>query len=111
MKVDIPDNLLQGQTLYILDGIEMVAYKSPGCNWFVKTSRCLQCGICCTKLSPAVNTFYSKQAVNGRCIHLISMEDGRQLCGLGIERPFACTVTTDMKEENPNCPVSFKEFK
>lgn len=111
IEIDIPDLSSEGNTLYLFSSMEMIAYKSPGKNWMLKDKYCIQCGICCTKLSPEVNTWISKKACNGRCFLLQDMDDGRKMCGLGIERPFSCSITTEMKDDNPNCPVTFKEIK
>jgi hypothetical protein len=113
MKIDleIPDWSIDDRTLYVFSGIELLAFKPPGEKWKLKNSRCSQCGVCCTKLNRATNTFVSLNSFEGRCIFLRTMPDGKQLCGFGVGRPFGCCIGRDGKEVNPNCTESFEEME
>lgn len=108
IELEIPDWAIDDRTLYLMSGIELVAFKPPFKNWVMKTGRCSQCGVCCTKLNKATNTFVSINALEGRCLFLRQTEDGRQLCGFGVGRPFGCCIGRDSKTVNPNCTEIFK---
>jgi len=110
IELEIPDKFLDDVTVRVFAGIQMVAYQSPGNKkWYIKTENCQQCGKCCTHLGPTNTWITNTQSIDGRCKFLTDLPDGRRLCGLGISRPFGCAVTTDMHEENPNCPVYYRE--
>ena len=111
IELEVPDWAIEDRTLYIMSGIELLAYKSPNTNWVMKDGRCSQCGICCTKLNKATNTFVSINAFNGKCLFLTQTEDGRQMCGFGIGRPFGCCIGRDSKEVNEKCTESFMELE
>jgi len=89
MKIilNLPD-WVKEKHLYVLAGIELVAYKYKNEEWKVKTSRCNMCGECCKGFSDK-KTFPPKE--NGTCIYLKKSGDIYE-CGLGINRPFRCCV-------------------
>lgn len=70
IEIEIPD-WAEEKHIYVMAGIEMVAYKKVGEKWHVKVRRCAKCGKCCQG-----------------CEHLKHKE-----CSLGIKRPFLCCIT------------------
>lgn len=78
--------------IYILAGIELVAYKYPGRNWMVKIVRCNMCGECCMDLGN--NQPFPLVTTDGVCDHL-EKEPGdnkRWRCALSLNRPFGCCI-------------------
>ena len=83
------------RTIYILAGIEAVAFKQAGEPIQVKTQRCNGCGTCC-QISKTEN-----------CKDLVP--DGNKfVCGLGVLRPFACCVDG---KSLPECSVKYEMVK
>lgn len=88
---DLPEWSDQKQTLRIMAGVELVAFKLPDAPWLMKVGRCNMCGKCCMNFRPEKHIF---PVVEGRCIHL-KKEVGnnpRWLCALSTMRPFGCSV-------------------
>ena len=75
IEMELPD-WVEGKHIYIMAGIELVAYKYLNQPWKMKSSRCSMCGKCCEK--------------NG-CKYLINDGD-KKICSLGSGRPFSCSV-------------------
>lgn len=75
INLEIPD-WVDGKHLYIMAGIELVAYRFLDGKWRVKTSRCSMCGKCCKRLN---------------CEHL-KMDGDKYICDHGLARPFSCCV-------------------
>lgn len=80
IELEIPDWVLE-RHLYILAGIELVAFKNVGELWKVKTGRCSVCGKCCVFKS-------------GPCEYLKTVGN-EVLCGLGIKRPLNCSMSAE----------------
>lgn len=75
IHLELPD-WIDDKHIYVMAGMELVAYELVGEKMMVKTSRCSQCGKCCEKLG---------------CEHL-EADGSRWRCGLAINRPFACCI-------------------
>jgi len=77
--------------LYVMAGLELVAYKHQGDVWKVKTSRCSMCGTCCENIGKYPGTEFFPINKDGSCGHL--KNDGyKRVCGLGVSRPFSCSI-------------------
>lgn len=75
IELDLPD-WAADRHIYVLAGIELVAYKFLDGEWHIKTGRCSMCGKCCERL---------------KCKHL--KKDGeKKICDRGLGRPFSCCV-------------------
>jgi len=93
------------RAIYIMAGIELVAYKLPQARWQVKTGRCNICGKCCMNLKK-----HAFPLVDGVCIHL-QKEVGnnpRYECALRINRPFGCCI--GVPRNVPECIEAFREL-
>jgi len=123
IEIEIPDWATSG-ALYILSGIELVAYKRIGKNWVIKTDRCKtaqaadNCGKCCTitpmVLAGLLNVSKEKDSCIFVCRDKTKPEYGR--CLLGLERPFICCVSggdpvSHLVKDPSDCTESFKEMK
>ena len=89
IQIDIPDEVIEeGRAIHVMAGNERIAYKMNWeKDWYVKTSRCNSCALCCIKQ---------------KCEYLT--EDKK--CGYPIDRPFICCIT----EPNniPECTSLYK---
>ncbi len=107
ITIDIPE-WAQKRHIYIMAGIEMLAYKLYGEDVVhIKTARCSRCGECCMNLGLG-----SEEPIgpDGNCIHLDKV-GGQYVCGLHIRRPFGCSVGMQKKGSHPSCTVEYKEVK
>ena len=104
MKIvlDIPD-WVEGKHLYVMAGIELVAYKYLHQPWKVKTSRCNLCGKCCMDFKSETKGY---QIVGGRCVHL-EPDGDKWVCSLGANRPWSCCVGVAPKGI-PKCTEKFE---
>ena len=96
IELDIPD-WATDQTIRIISGLEMVAYKDTKGYWQVKEIRCQRCGECCKKEN---------------CDKL-SLQEVTAVCERGLSMPFHCLVALpcyDAKYQN-KCLVQYKEIK
>ena len=93
--IDLPDWAVEERRhIFIFGGMELMAYKEDGSDWYVKTGRCSQCGKCCMGLG---ETTQPPMAQNGVCVHL--KPDGpKWVCGLGSGRPFSCSAGRSLKQ-------------
>lgn len=98
LNIDLPDWVEEEKrAIYIMAGIETVAYKMPGENWKVKSVRCSQCGKCCQNFGEQTGELKS-MVESGNCKYLVS--DGEKLiCSLGSSRPFNCSIGTCVLKE------------
>jgi len=101
ITLEVPD-WVEGKHLYLMAGIELVAYKYLKQPWKIKTSRCNMCGKCCMNFKND-----SKEIKNGRCIYL--KQNGKKyVCSLGVSRPWRCSVAA-MPKNIPGCTEKFKD--
>lgn len=94
------------RAVYILAGIELVAFRVPGQKWKVKTGRCNMCGKCCMNLRIG----HLFPIIDGRCIHL-EKEPGKNpsyRCQLGLHRPFGCCI--GIPEKLAECTEAYEEM-
>jgi len=87
---DLPE-WTEERHLYVMAGLELVAYKRQGEEWKVKTSRCSMCGTCCENIGKYPGTEFFPINKDGSCGHLKS-DGNKRVCGLGLSRPFSCSV-------------------
>lgn len=96
----LPDWVVdEKRAVYIMAGIELVAYKMPDEKWLIKTGRCSMCGKCCQGFGEDTSELCS-MVESGDCKYLISDGDKR-VCSLGSSRPWSCSVavfTNTIKE-------------
>ena len=104
IEIDLPD-WCDERHIYIMAGIEMVAYKlAHEDKLMVKSVRCAKCGRCCQNLSRRRNDVDQ----NGDCLELIPDGPGYFVCGKGVERPFGCSVGMQRKGRIEGCSVEYK---
>ena len=108
-KLKLPEWAL-GNNIYILSGIELVAYKIWNeSHWMVKTIRCNMCGKCCMKLPEG----QMAPIIEGRCMYLTEQDTDRWVCQLGSHRPWACCMVTFSGKHAirivPECVERFEE--
>ena len=97
IELEVPDWVEdERRAIYILAGIENVAYKMPWENfWHVKVSRCSMCGKCCMRIQcPELK----KEPGN----------DGKWKCGKDAMRPHLC-CTGESSDLIPECTSRYKE--
>lgn len=93
--------------IYILAGVELVAYKHFGEKWKVKKNRCVQCGECCT--GHKQGNPHMEIDKDGTCIYLIP--DGeKQICGKVEYRGFNCATGDPIKDKwsETNCKITYR---
>ena len=123
IELEIPDWAGQG-ALYLLSGIEIVAYKRvERKNWVVKKSRCkttngVNCGKCCQTNTPLGLGAFFKAEKDKPCIFVGKDKSKPEFCRclLGLERPFICCVSggdpvSHIVRDPPDCTESFEELK
>ena len=83
IELELPE-WTEERHIYVMAGIELVAYKYLNQPWKVKTGRCNMCGKCCSSFRNDSETI-----INGTCINLVN--DGpKRICKLGVNRPWNC---------------------
>ena len=89
LKINLPD-FVNDHALYVFSGIELVAYRNKDGKFHIKTGRCNMCGKCCTNFKRHSQPLTEDKT----CIHLVKEpgDNPRWKCGLGINRPFGCSV-------------------
>ena len=104
IEIDLPD-WADERAVYVMAGVELVAYKLPGKPLMIKTGRCSQCGRCCKRL----NDNFIFPVEDGRCVHLEKRPaESKYLCGLGSFRPVGCSI--GMARNIPECTEKFEEL-
>lgn len=105
LTINLPDWVEEEhRSIYVLAGIELVAYRVPGESWKIKIGRCNMCGKCCMNLKKHVFPL-----IDGKCVYLQKEPGNNPMwrCGLGIRRPFGCCVGVPQKV--PECTEKYKE--
>lgn len=88
--------------LYLMAGIEMVAYKLYGEDKvYTKKNRCSACGECCLKIQSGT---LLRAKEDGSCSFLSDYME----CLLGIFRPVGCSVSMHRVGDTPNCTVEYR---
>jgi len=93
IELEIPDWCVD-RWLYLMAGIELVAFKWPNQEWKIKTGRCNKCGRCCPP-----------NQSKPRCENLKQV-GGEKVCSLGSGRPWSCSVYMDNTLDG--CTEAFK---
>ncbi len=94
IELDLPDWCDDKSYLYLMKGVEVVAYKWPKQAWKVKTGRCNKCGKCCPP-----------NQKKSRCEHLKQIGP-EYWCSLGADRPWSCCVFIGTEVEG--CTEGYK---
>ena len=102
IEIEIPE-WTERKNLYIFAGIEVVAYKTKGEKWMVKSSRCSQCGYCCQHLDDRFPF-----QIDGVCKYLQKQvgNNDRYQCGLMGLRPHSCGISPSFYDK---CTVKYEE--
>ena len=103
MKITIPDWVSTDETLTLLAGQELVAFKHPMKEWKVKSVRCNQCGNCCLDLSNILTPFGTDD--EGKC-NKLKKEDDKWLCTAGHQKPFCC-ISDPASIEDVDCCIRY----
>jgi hypothetical protein len=82
----LPEWIDENQTLTLLCGQELIAFKHPNEEWKIKKIRCNQCGECCMNIPD--NFLYGTNG-EGKCNKLVK-EGDKWLCTAGKDKPFCC---------------------
>jgi len=96
------------RNIYVLAGIELLAYRLRGGKLMIKVSRCSKCGKCCMNLKPIRKIF--PPIVDGKCVFL-TKQGPEYICGLGVMRPHSCNIGVPSKDKIPECTEVFEEYK
>ena len=108
IELDLPD-WVDTKHIYVMAGIELVAYKHWKKPWKIKTSRCNMCGKCCESFPKNASKVPYPPNINGVCVYL--KKDGdKKYCSLGINRPFKCCVVPSPKGI-PECTEVLKKYE
>jgi len=100
--VILPKWINPKDTLMILCGQELVAFRTPEGDWKVKQIRCDQCGECCLDTPDGHTPFGSDD--EGKC-NALEKEGDKWLCTAGARRPFRCLP--DPKEGLYDCCIRY----
>lgn len=104
ITIELPE-WAQERHIYILAGIEMVAFKLYGEDRLhIKTIRCCSCGDCCEGL-PVNGTL--PVGSDGNCSYLEKSVGGVRECSLGVYRPVGCSVGLQ-RRNHPKCTTEYK---
>jgi len=103
ISIEIPE-WAKDNNIYIMAGMNLLAYRYRGGPFMVKVQSCSMCGRCCSN----VTKHHPFPTENGRCTYLVKEvgNNDRWPCGLGGFRPHACAVTQPDEEY---CTVRFEE--
>ena len=103
IEIEIPE-WAKDNNIYIMAGMNLLAYRYRGGPLMVKTDLCSMCGKCCMELDNR-HPFVTE---TGGCKYLTKEvgDNDRWLCGLHGFRPHGCAVTTP---ERNDCTVKFEE--
>ena len=104
MKLPEIDDSLKERRIRILAGVELVAQKNSGDDfWLVKTTSCDNCGECCMDFPPT--PFGCDE--EGKCNALVKYGN-RWRCSKWADRPFRCLsdpIDVDC------CSITYKKVK
>jgi hypothetical protein len=84
---------------YILKGMELAAYQHVGKPWMVKSSRCRQCGTCCTTFRKDLKVDWIR---DGKCIDIADPGEVRP-CTNGLRMPFHCLISAGPRPKITGC--------
>jgi len=103
IEIEIPE-WVKDNNIYIMAGMNLLAYRYRGGLLMVKTQQCSMCGNCCMNLDEK-HPFSDPQKA---CQYLEKEVGDNQhwLCGLGAMRPHGCAVAHSTYK---NCTVRYEE--
>lgn len=89
LELELPD-WAKDRNLYLMAGIELLAYRNRGGKWMLKVGQCNQCGKCCQN----VKGQYPLPTIRGKCPQLVKEvgDNDRWFCQMGTKRPFGCCI-------------------
>lgn len=102
IKLNLPNWISKDDTLKLLCGQELVAFKEPKKEWKVKKVRCNLCGECCLNVEPNHVPF---PIDDGKCSMLDTSGDEWK-CMAGHKKPFAC-LGDPLKANSPYCGIEY----
>lgn len=105
ITIELPDWVSKHETLTLLSGQELVAFKTPREKWKIKTIRCDKCGICCFDMPPDHTPFGIDD--EGKCKKLIKQENGEWHCTAKHMKPFSC-LSDPGNIEDLGCSIRYK---
>lgn len=105
IEIVIPE-WAKDNNIYIMAGIELLAFRQRGGPLMVKTSRCNMCGKCCTGFNKWI---YPLVGEDRACVHLKKEvgDNDRWICDLSTQRPHGCNTTAPWEKDY--CSVEFVE--
>ena len=89
-------------TMMILVGNELIAFKEPKKEWKFKKERCVQCGECCHGLEGGETPFGSDDET--KC-NALKKDGNRWICTAGPSKPYRCL--TDPQDPDLNCSIRY----
>jgi len=105
IELEVPDELVEGQILFLFAGAVHVAIKRPEKGWMIKEAECNMCGECCSAshINPGL------PVVDGWCKYLIKnpKDENQKICGMGRNRPFSCAI--GMPKYEPDCSIIWRK--
>jgi hypothetical protein len=104
MNITLPEwavKKAKTNTMMILVGNELVAFKDPKKEWKIKEIRCVQCGECCLD-TPDGHTPFGSDDEN-KCNALEKVGD-KWLCRAGPVKPFRCLPDPS---DDYNCSIRY----
>lgn len=104
IELEIPDKYKEN-TIRIFGGIVSIAIlEKDDDKWQVKVGECNMCGLCCMNLTGR----HLFPIIKGQCVHLLKRpgDNPRWECGLRINRPFGCCVSTP--QNIPECTEKYE---
>lgn len=104
IELELPD-WTEERAIYVMAGVELVAFREPGKEWQVKSGRCNMCGKCCMNLREG----HPFPVINGRCVYLVKRpgKDCEEYeCILRMHRPFGCCVGVPLNI--PGCTEKYE---
>jgi hypothetical protein len=105
VEIDLPD-WCDERHIRIFAGIELAAQKLAQNDFFqVKDVRCNQCGKCCMNLKPDKHIY---PVINGRCIHLKEVANGKFDCRIALYRSRTCGVDPPHFIERGECCITYE---
>lgn len=102
IEVEIPE-WAKDCNIYVMAGMNLLAYRYRGGPLMVKTGLCSMCGRCCKNID-SKHPFVTE---DGSCRYLVKEvgDNDRWLCGLGVFRPHGCAVS---HRDTEYCTVKFE---
>lgn len=109
IALEISDNIvdqLKDRNIRVFAGIDLIAERLRSDKWKIKVSGCSMCGKCCMNLKKE----HPFPVIDGQCVYLVNPSGygDKWICGLGVNRPHGCAVSTPATDY---CNVKFEYMK